>query len=55
VLNLEIKAEAPYKNRIKFINAIEKSKLVVHLHDLDLEATTKLNIDLKLSVWGITY
>ncbi|MEN8146374.1 MAG: hypothetical protein ABFR02_02000 [Campylobacterota bacterium] len=55
VLNLEIKAEAPYKNMVRFINAIEKSKLVVDLHDLDLEATTKLNLDLNLSVWGITY
>ncbi|MGB6020367.1 MAG: type 4a pilus biogenesis protein PilO [Sulfurimonadaceae bacterium] len=55
VLNLEIQAEAPYKNMVKFINAIEKSKLVVDLHDLDLEATEKLNLDLKLSVWGITY
>lgn len=55
VLNLEIKAEAPYKNMVKFINAIEKSKLVVDLHDIELEATTKLNLDLKLSVWGITY
>lgn len=55
VLNLEIQAEAPYKNMVKFINAIEKSKLVVDLHDLELTATTKLNLDLKLSVWGITY
>jgi len=55
VLNLEIKAEAPYKNMVKFMNAIEKSKLVVDLHDMDLEATEKLNLDLKLSVWGITY
>ena len=50
VLNLEIQAEAPYKN-----NAIEKSELVVDLHDLDLVATEKLNLDLNLSVWGITY
>ena len=55
VLNLEIQAVAPYKNMVKFINAIEKSKLVVDLHDLDLVATEKLNLDLKLSVWGITY
>ena len=55
VLNLEIKAEAPYKNIVKFVNAIEKSKLVVDLHDLDLKATTKLSLDLNLSVWGITY
>ncbi len=55
VLNLEIQAEAPYKNMVRFINAIEKSKLVVDLHDLDLVATEKLNLDLNLSVWGITY
>jgi len=55
VLNLEIRAEAPYKNMVKFMNSIEKSKLVVDLHDLNLEATEKLNLDLNLSVWGITY
>ncbi|WP_373034281.1 type 4a pilus biogenesis protein PilO, partial [Sulfurovum sp.] len=55
VLNLEIQAEATYKNMVNFINAIEKSKLVVDLHDMDLTATTKLNLDLNLSVWGITY
>ena len=55
VLNLEIQAEAPYKNMIRFINSIEKSKLVVDLHDMDLTATDKLQLDLKLSVWGITY
>lgn len=55
VLNIEIKAEAPYKNLIRFINSIEKSRLVVDLHDLELNATTKLSLDLNLSVWGITY
>lgn len=55
VLNLEIQAEAPYKNMVRFMNAIEKSKLVVDLHDMDLTATEKLNLDLNLSVWGITY
>jgi Tfp pilus assembly protein PilO len=55
VLNIEIQAEGSYQDMVKFINAIEKSKLVVDLHDIDLEATDKLNLDLKLSVWGITY
>ncbi len=55
VLNLEIQAEGKYKDMIRFMNAMEKSKLVVDLHDMDLTATTKLNLDLKLSVWGITY
>ena len=55
VLNLEIRAEAQYKNMIKFMNAIEKSKLVVDLHDLELSADKNLQLDLNLSVWGITY
>jgi len=55
VLNVEIQSEGEYQNMVKFINSIEKSKLVVDLHDLDLKATTKLNLDLNLSVWGITY
>ena len=55
VLNLEIKAQAEYKNMINFMNAIEKSKLVVDLHDLELTADKKLNLELNLSVWGITY
>ncbi|WP_345977454.1 type 4a pilus biogenesis protein PilO [Sulfurimonas sp. HSL3-7] len=55
VLNIDIQAIGQYQDMIRFINAIEKSKLVVDLHDLNLEATTKLNLDLNLSVWGITY
>ena len=55
VLNIEIQAEGSYQDMVKFINAIEKSKLVIDLHDFDLEASSKLNLDLKLSVWGITY
>jgi Tfp pilus assembly protein PilO len=55
VLNIEIQAQGNYQDMVRFMNAIEKSKLVVDLHDLDLKATTDLNLDLKLSVWGITY
>jgi len=55
VLNVEIQAQGKYQDMVRFMNAIEKSKLVVDLHDLDLKATTDLNLDLKLSVWGITY
>lgn len=55
VLNIEIEAEGQYQNMVTFMNAIEKSNLVVDLHDLDLKADEKLNLDLNLSVWGITY
>jgi len=55
VLNIEIQSEGKYQDIVRFMNAIEKSKLVVDLHDLDIKATTDLNLDLNLSVWGITY
>ena len=55
VLNIEIEAEGRYQNMVTFMNAIEKSKLVVDLHDLDLKAGKNLSLDLNLSVWGITY
>ena len=55
VLNIDIKSEGKYKDVIKFMNSIERSKLVVDIHDLDMNATTKINLDLNLSVWGITY
>lgn len=55
VLNIEIEAEGRYQDMVTFMNAIEKSKLVVDLHDLDLKAGKNLSLDLNLSVWGITY
>ena len=55
VLNINISSEGDYKNVVKFMNAIEKSKLVVDIHDLDMNASRKVALDLNLSVWGITY
>ena len=55
VLNIDIKSEGKYQNIIRFMNSIEKSKLVVDIHDLDMNASNKINLDLNLSVWGITY
>jgi hypothetical protein len=53
VLDISIKAEGPYKNTLKFINALEQSYLVVDLHDMHLVADKKLTSDLNISVWGI--
>jgi len=55
VLNINISSEGEYKNIMKFMNSIEKSKLVVDIHDLDMNASKKIELDLNLSVWGITY
>jgi hypothetical protein len=53
VLDITISSEAPYKNTLKFINALEQSYLVVDLHNFNLAADEKLKGDLNISVWGI--
>jgi hypothetical protein len=53
VLDITISSEAPYKNTLKFINALEQSFLVVDLHNFNLKAEEKLKGDLNISVWGI--
>jgi hypothetical protein len=53
VMDIAVSSEAPYKNTLKFINALEQSQLVVDLHDFNLSAEEKLKGDLNISVWGI--
>lgn len=53
VLDITITSEGPYKNTLKFINALEQSQLVVDLHDFNITANEKLKGDLNISVWGI--
>jgi hypothetical protein len=55
VLDIHIRAQGKYKNILKFINKLEQNDLVVDLHDFTFIAEEELNIDLKISVWGITY
>lgn len=53
VMDIQIVSEAPYKNTIKFINALEQSQLVVDLHGFNITADEKLKGELNISVWGI--
>lgn len=53
VLDIAISSEGPYKNTLKFINALEQSFLVVDLHDFNMSAEEKFKGDLNISVWGI--
>jgi hypothetical protein len=53
VLDITISSEAPFKNTLKFINALEQSQLVVDLHNMNMNADNKLKSDLDISVWGI--
>ena len=55
ILDISLKSTSNYKNTLKFINSLEQSDLVVDLHHLNIKAQSKLNTELKISVWGITY
>lgn len=55
MLDLDISVTGNYKNTLKFINALEQSDLVVDINNLDIKAESRLNTNLKISVWGITY
>ena len=55
ILDISVKSSSNYKNTLRFLNSLEQSELVVDLHYLDINASNKLNTDLQISVWGITY
>ena len=55
ILDISIQSTGNYKNTLKFINSLEQSNLVVDIHHLNIQAKDKLNTDINLSVWGITY
>jgi Tfp pilus assembly protein PilO len=55
LLDIHLKVNGAYKNTLKFINSLEKSDLVVDIHDLNITALEKLDTELQISVWGITY
>lgn len=55
ILDITLSSSANYKNTLRFINSLEKSDLVVDIHDVSIKAQNKLNTDLNISVWGITY
>ena len=55
VLDITVQSTGKYKNTLQFINSLEKSNLVVDIHQLNIKADKKLTSDLNISVWGITY
>lgn len=55
ILDITISSSGNYKNTLRFINSLEQSELVVDIHNLSIKAQKRLNTDLNISVWGITY
>ncbi len=55
ILEVEVAAKGRFKDMMKFINAIEESKLVVDIHSLHMESKKTLNTKFKIAVWGMKY
>jgi len=55
VLDIQIQGSGQYRDIVRFINAMEQSKLVIDLHKLRVQAKKRLSFDINSSVWGITY
>ncbi|MCK9491030.1 MAG: type 4a pilus biogenesis protein PilO [Sulfurimonas sp.] len=55
ILDIELKTTAKYTNTLRFINSLEQSELVVDIHKVKIKANERLDTDLSISVWGITY
>ena len=55
LLDITVNVHGRFKNTIHFINALERSDLVVDIHHFSLEANETLYSDFNISVWGIRY
>ena len=55
VLDIGVKVNGNFHRTMNFINSLEQSFLVVDIHDVNLVASTGIDSELKISVWGITY
>lgn len=55
VLDISLKVRGNYTDTLRFMNSLEQNELVVDIHDFSIKAQGKLNSDINISVWGITY
>ena len=55
VLNVSLDIEGDFNNILKFINAIEESRLVVEIYEISLAHDQRLQGALKIAVWGMKY
>ena len=56
MLDINISVDGGFKDIVGYINAIEESKLVVDVSNIDINSTNgKLNGNLGVYVWGMKY
>lgn len=55
-LDIEVDANGNFRNLMKFVNSVEKSKLVVDVYKMRMGIGKKsINLNFKVAVWGIKY
>lgn len=55
VLDLELEFSGGFHNTLRFLDKLERTPLVVDIHDMQLTADKNLVSKIKLAVWGISY
>ncbi len=55
VLDIEVGFSGSFHDTLRFINTLEKTPLVVDIHDMEMVANSTLTTKLKIAVWGISY
>ena len=55
VLDIELDFDGSFHSTLDFINKLEKTPLVVNIHELEMRSENELNTNLKIAVWGISY
>ena len=56
VLDVNISVDGDYRDIVSYINAIEESKLVVDVNNIDINSTNgKLKGNMGIYIWGMKY
>lgn len=55
ILNIHVKTHGNYTSTIKFINALEESKLLVDMYKIDMESNQSISSIMDIALWGMRY
>ncbi len=56
VVEVDVKSKAKLKNMVKFLNAIEESKLVIDVNKISMDKPSDdIDGEFKIAVWGMKY
>ena len=54
-VTIELQFNGSFKHILQFINAIEESRMIIDIYELNLIQKETLEGDLKIAIWGMRY